>query len=183
MTSFDFLHDTMPDAIESLRHWRLPRSLRGVAAAGCALCCVAIIGAWLESSRLRDALAIELLAQERFDRSREAVAALKLEAGNLDALVAEDRRLRAIRLSGPSLGERIATLGNLAPRHVWLTSMDASVDGYQIQGAASDLGSVMLLLENLAGDHRTDVPRTVRLARGSERDRSLSFDVRSVTDP
>ena len=180
MTGFDFLHDTLPEGVEWLRNARLPRSLRAVATAAVALLGTALLGSWLESSRLSEAVAVDARAQARFEASSAAVAALKVQARDLDKLLKQDRRLRAIRLSGPLLAERLATLGNLAPRHVWLTSMEAGESGYRIAGGAADLGALTRLLANLSADRRTDAQRIVRITRAGTQDRALSFDVETL---
>jgi Tfp pilus assembly protein PilN len=174
---FDFLRDTLPDGLETLRYARFPRSLRPVLTASVALLAVAVAAAGLEASRLHEALLVQARAQERFEQSRAAVADLRLQAGDLEALFSEDRRLRSIRLSGATVGGRLATLGNLFPRHVWLTSMSADPNGYALRGRAGNLAALASLLANLSSDHRTNVPRTVSISRSGRQNAFYDFEV------
>ncbi|HTU82238.1 MAG TPA: hypothetical protein VMF61_08920 [Candidatus Acidoferrales bacterium] len=177
MMRFDFLHDGAPQAIDAIRTAKLPRRFQGVAAAYAALLAAALAAWGLESWRLHGALEQLGRAQARFEASRVAAAASAEQIARLEVLVAEDRELRRIRTSGAGIAERLATLGNLFPRHVSVSYMRAAAGGYALQGRAADLVSFDRLLENLVADHRAGQPQTIDLKRDARDRTRLTFDV------
>ncbi len=183
MTSFDFLHDGMPDAVDALRTARVPARFRALAAAALALA-VATAGAWaLESVRIAGAVDARDRAQERYERSRQGVAALAMQTRALDQLWARDRALRRIRSSGPLLAQRVATLGNLAPYGVWLSSVQAAETGYAIEGVAAKLPAFERFVENLLADRRAGAPSTIAVRRDERSSGPMHFDLGAGTAP
>lgn len=177
MTGFDFLHDSAPEFIDAIRGARVPRRLRAVASAFVTLAVTVLIAVVLEAWRLHVAAIALERAETRFEASRAAIADLDMQTQQLEALLAQDRILRRIRLSGPALGERLATLGNLFPRHVWVTSMSADEGGYDLKGQARDLATLELLLANLVADHRAGAPRSINLSRNAPERGWLAFEL------
>jgi hypothetical protein len=165
---FDFLHDGLPDAIERALAFRLPRRLRTAAVALVTLICVLAACAALESVRTNAASAIESRERSRLDAAKDRLAAADIELNDVAALLETDRRLRAARASGTLATMRLARIGNVVPRGVWLSSVQPSAAGFDVEGEAVNLAALDRVLSNLLdGDRsgRTHLLRMTRVAR------------------
>ncbi len=165
---FDFLRDGLPDAVEGVLAFRLPRRLRTAAVALVTLLCVLAACAAFESVRTNAATAIESREQSRLDLAKDRLAAANLELRDVTALLETDRRLRAMRASGTLAAMRLARIGNVVPRGVWLTSVQPSATGFDVDGEAVNLAALNRVLSNLIdGDatRRTHLLRMTRVAR------------------
>jgi hypothetical protein len=180
LTRFDFLHDPLPTFVETLRSVRLAPRLYAPAAACLAILCVLAVWFGVEAVRMRAAQTLEQRALARFDRSHAALTGLRLESRHLDELLAQDRRLREVRLSGSVVATHVAHLGNAFPRRSWLTSMTATTSSaYGLKGYASDLPTLETILGNVLGDKTIGRPHGIRMSR-DDRGRAgwLAFEVR-----
>jgi Tfp pilus assembly protein PilN len=129
---------------------------------------VLAICAAFESSRTSAAAAIEARERSRVDIAKDRLAAADLELDEVTALLETDRRLRALRVSGVAAAIRLASVGNVVPRGVWLTSLQPSATGFDVEGEAVNLGSLNRMLSNLlanAGAGRAHLLRMTRVAR------------------
>lgn len=180
---FDYLHDAPPDAIDALRSARLPRRFHDVAAAMIAVLVLCAVASAIERSRVGAAQRTLAAAQDRFERSRAGLERLRVQSRELDALLAEDRALREVRLSGPSIAHRLATIGNLVPASVTLDAMQATPDGYTMKGHAATLATFGALLAQLDGSAAPAHPATLRVTKDAGPLGALSFDIEAEPTP
>ena len=96
----------------------------------------------------------------------------RLSAANLwslqdvNELLETDRRLRAVRASGTLAAMRLAQIGNAVPRGVWLSSVEPSPAGLDVDGEAVSVGALNRILSNLLdGAGRAHLLRMARVAR------------------
>jgi Tfp pilus assembly protein PilN len=162
---FDFLRDGLPDAIEGALAFRLPRRLRTAAVAMVALICVLAACAAFERARTNAATAIESRERSRLDVAKDRLAAANLELNEVAALLETDRRLRALRASGTLATIRLARIGNVVPRGVWLSSVQPSSAGLDVEGEAVNLAAVDRVLSNLLDGDRSDRTQLLRMTR------------------
>jgi hypothetical protein len=163
---FDFLRDTVPDSIESLLDWRLPRRMRGVASAALTVTIAAVVALGIECTRVNDALARQASAVAAFERSRESLAAARISYGNVERLLAVDRSLARARTSGLRLATFMAHIGNAIPRGAWLEGVEPADDGVmQLHGEATSLDAVEQVLTQLARSDQNQRARLVSLRR------------------
>jgi hypothetical protein len=176
--SFDYLRDARPEWIERLRSARLPRQLHASARALLAVAVVIVTTFGIDTWRLHLALSMERAAEARFDRTKAALAARQLAWQQLDALIAQDRRLGEIRRSGSVMAARLARTGNLLPTGTWLASMSATA-GVSLEGSATNLAAVGSALERMIGDGESpELRRLVSGGKGSSLD--FAIDVSSA---
>jgi hypothetical protein len=167
VTRFDFLHDGLPDAIEGALAFRLPRRFRTAAVAFVTLLCVLATCGAFESARTNAASAIEARERSRLEIAKDRLAAANLELDEVATLIATDRRLRALRASGVSAAMRLARIGNVVPRGVWLSSVQPSPAGFDVEGEAVNLGAVNRALSSLLDGDAHGRARLLRLTRVS----------------
>jgi Tfp pilus assembly protein PilN len=171
MMRFNYLRDGPPQAFEHLRPSRIPEPLRTPLAA--LLTVIVVVGAWwmieqLLLSQARD----ELQAQTfRLAASRTALAEFKLHTTRVEALLAMDARLRAIRRSGATLSSGLADIANHVPARAWLTSISRVSDGLEIDGLVEGLDG---LSETVADLMSSSTAASPDLIRASKTDRARS---------
>jgi hypothetical protein len=162
---FDFLHDGLPDFVEAALAFRLPRRLRTAAVAMVTLTCVLAACAAFESVRTNAATAIESRERSRLEIAKDRLAAANLELNDVDALLETDRRLREVRASGTLATMRLARIGNVVPRGVWLSSVQPSAAGFDVEGDAVNLAALNRVLANLLDGDRTGRTHLLRMTR------------------
>jgi hypothetical protein len=165
VTRFDFLHDGLPDVVESALSLRLPRRLRSVAAAFATLVLTLIAAGAFEAIRANDASAVERAEQARFDAAKNRLAAADLELREVARLVETDRRLHELRTSGERAVARLARIGNEVPRGAWLSSIEPSAQGLSVEGEALDVGALDRALSNLVAETDLGGTRLLRMER------------------
>lgn len=182
---FDFLHDAPPPLIDGLRSLRLPRRLYAPVVAGATVLASIAAAGGVEALRVRDAQSLESRVQVRFERSRTALARERLQWQVLDQLVARDRRLREVRLSGAIAAKRIAAMGNAFPPQSWVTSMTATAAaGYALKGYAGSLPVLEGFLDNIIRDRTIGRAEDLRVSREDRGGAGLlSFEVRVEAAP
>jgi Tfp pilus assembly protein PilN len=185
MTRFDYLHDGLPDAIDTIRTLRLPRRLRTVAATLATLLGILAVSAVFEAIRVSSATAVEQREQVRLDSARTRLAAADLELQAVDKLLETDRRLRAVRRSGTTLVSQLTRIGNLVPRGVWLSSVEPSPEGLVVEGDAVNVGALDKILGNLVTNPGFGGTRLVRMTRIARTAGSalVSFTLQLQVDP
>jgi hypothetical protein len=178
-TRFDYLHDPLPSFVERLRAVRVPGRLYAPLVIGGAV--AAIVGAadGIESLRQRAALALEARAQVRLQATQTALRRMRLEWQQVDELVARDRRLRAIRLSGSTAATAIAAMGNAFPRGAWLTSAAMKPSsGFELKGRAENIVSLEAAVRELSKIRSGSPLGGVRFSReGREQLAELDFEL------
>ncbi len=149
MISFDYLRSARPDLLVRIMEFRIPSRLQsGVAAVIVATAFVG--GAWgIESCRLAAALNVEAEYRQNFERSRADVARADVYFDRVKNLVALDKRLRDVVLSGNVTARRLAQIGNALPSTVWLSSISHDGQGLSIEGTAPDMATVGRVLSDL----------------------------------
>ncbi len=180
MMRFNYLGASVPSLVDRARAARLPERLRspalGLATAVC------IVAAWwgIERHALTVALDEERAARVRLEISRSAVAAARLERRGVDRLLALDRRLRAIRLTGSSVGVRLADIANHVPARAWLTTLSQEPDAIDITGRTEGIERLGLTIASLMGTRAVTNPRLVRATREDRPGASslIAFEVR-----
>lgn len=95
----------------------------------------------------------------------------------MDALIAEDRRLRDIRLSGSVVAGRLAMLGNLLPGTASVDSVRATADGFSIKGKALTIDAVGSALSRIIAENALPHPGAVRIAKDAGFFAGFSFEV------
>jgi hypothetical protein len=168
MTGFDYLHDAPSDLVDLIHRARLPRRFHGFAVVVLATAIVLMASAGLEMQRVRAAQHVEETAKARFENSRAQLRALRVQWRNLDAIVAEDRRLRRIRSSGPRIATRLARLGNAVGSQVWLRSLHVNAAGYDLEGQAVSLRAFGTTLASFIAREPHDPPRVLHVSRDAE---------------
>ena len=165
MIRFDFLHDSRPELVDAVRSARLPRRLHNVAVAIGAIVLSIATAAAIERVRCADAHNSEERAQARFEASRAELNKMQLQWQQLDALIAQDRKLRAIRLSGPAAAARIAILGNVMVDGAWLTSLTADRERYDLKGRAVNVAVFGNVLARVVTGGGVEHPDRVTVSR------------------
>ncbi len=171
MMRFNYLRDSAPDAFEYLRPSRIPEPLRTPLAT--LLTVIIVVGAWwmieqLLLSQARDELQTQTF---RLAASKAALTELKLRKTHIEALLAVDSRLRAIRRSGATLSSGLADIANHVPARAWLTSIARVNDGLEIDGQAEGLDGLSETVADLMSSSAAASPDLVRASK-TDRDRS-----------
>ena len=164
MTSFNFLRDPLHPALEKTLQLRLPPSWYSTVVAAALVALTIIASLAVEIYRLQNAEASLHRAEVRFESSRESLSRERLQWNRVDRLVAEDRRLRALRLSGPIAASRIAAAGDALPDDAWVRTMSVDSGGMDVKGEADGLAALQSALENVRADRRIGEAERVRFS-------------------
>ncbi len=162
---FDFLNDAPPHALERLRGARVPAHLHVPLSA--VLTAILVVGAWatLERHWVGVAMRQDAIATERLNDARAAWKATALARTDVDRLLALDRRLREVRLSGSKLAARFAAIANRLPEGAWLTSLSRDANGVQIDGRARTIVPVAAAIAELRAQRPSRPPLLLRVVR------------------
>ena len=166
MIRFDYLHDPPSRLWGTIRTARLPRRFHNV---GAALVAVAVLvggAAAIERGRVGEARRVRAQAQDRFERSRADLERFRLQWREIDGLIAEDRRLREIRLSGSRVASRLAALGDLFSG-VSIDSFRATREEYAVKGEAPTIDAVSGVLSRIVGSGALPHPGIVGITKDS----------------
>lgn len=180
---FDFLHDPRPILLERALSIRLPHAIYLQTVVAAALSAAIVIAAGVETLRVRAARAEEIRAQRQFEKTRDALSAVRLQWQQVDQLAVRDRRLREIRLSGSQIAVRIARMGNAFPRRAWATSLSATSSGYVLKARAEDLSASSQVLASLLRDGAFTRDAAFRISRDGAGNGAFGFEVRSGQTP
>lgn len=182
MTRFNYLGESIPTLLDRARSIRIPERTRTpLSILGTSVlvvlgwCCLAHY--WLATAMVE-----ERQAQLRLTQSRAALAQAQVERASTDRLVALDRELRAIRLSGTKLGLRLADLANHVPEHSWLTSLSEQDGIVTIDGRSEGMLALSGTLARILAASSVSDPTLFRAARESRPGlpELISFEVRAV---
>lgn len=177
MIRFDFLHDARSEVVDRVLALRVPRRFYPQLAVTALLLTTMIAGAGVQRWRLQRALATEIRLQQRVETTHDALTQQRLQARSVASLLAMDRRLRDIRLSGSLVAARLARLGNAFSDRAWATSLSAGVQGYAVKARARDLPAVSAVLARIVGDARIGRGDAVfRMTRDESAGDVLEFD-------
>jgi len=179
MTGFNYLGE--PALVDRLHAIRVPAALR---APLLALVSVAfIVLAWwgIELRNLSAAVNEERVASTRLEASRIDLARTKVLRIDLQAMLALDRQLRAIRLSGSQLGVRLADIANRIPQRAWLTSIAPVQGGMDINGRAEGMAALGDTIAALVSSTTVTNPTLIRASSDDRADIQLptiAFELR-----
>jgi hypothetical protein len=174
---FDYLQDPPSHFRRAIRAARIPRRFHNAAAAVVGIVFLCSAAAAIEHNRVRAAENARGEAQARFERSRVALQHFRLQWREIDELVAQDRRLQEIRLSGTLVSGRVADLGNLFFAGVSVDSIRAAGAGFIIRGKAPTIEATGRLLNLILADSSLPRPNVVRVAKDSGIVSGFSFDI------
>jgi hypothetical protein len=164
---FDYLHDPPSRLWGTIRTARLPRRLHNLTVAFAAVAVLLGGAAAIERGRVREAQRVRAEAQDRFERSRADLERFRLQWRQIDDLIAEDRRLREIRLSGSRVAERLAAIGDRFPNGVSIDSLRAAGEEYAVKGKAPTIDAVSGVLSRIVASSALPHPGIVRIAKDS----------------
>lgn len=167
MIRFDYLHEPPSPLVAAIRTARLPRRFHNVAAAFVTVVVLVAGAAWIERLRVGEAQRVRAQAQARFERSRADLQRLRLQWRQIDELIAEDRRLREIRLSGSRVAGRLAAIGDVFSSGVSIDSLRTTGEQYAVKGKAPTISAVGSVLSTIVASATLPHPGIVRIAKDS----------------
>ncbi len=176
MIRFDYLHEPPSPLWRAIRTARLPRRFHNLAAGMAAVVVLAGGAAAIERSRIAEAQRVRSEAQARFERSSADLERFRLQWRQIDQLIAEDRRLREIRLSGSRIAGRLAAVGNEFADGVSINSLRAAGEEYSVKGKAPSIEAVSGVLSSILANAALPHPGIVRLAKNSGALEGFSFE-------
>jgi Tfp pilus assembly protein PilN len=183
MMRFNYLSDAPPEVIERVRALRIAAELRTPLYAFVTACFVVLAWCALERQWISGSIHEEAVAAMRLERSRAAFAATKLVRANVEDLLALDARVRKIRLSGSRLAGRLADIGNRIPAQAWLTSIDRSNDGFELEGRAEGLNVLSRTVASLMSATAASSPTLVRAVKEDSANGLIRFTMRVAEKP
>lgn len=177
MIRFNYLRDGQPEFVARVLAYRLPRRWHNLVAAAATLAVACACAAGIEHLRLAAALETESNAELRYSEARATIGAMGVRLKEMESILAVDRALRRMRLSGPQLAARLARLGNAVSKRAWVESMTASSSTYAVKGHAADLSTFAITLARLvsSGEGMPDAMRVEEEGRGKPS--ALTFEV------
>jgi hypothetical protein len=164
---FDYLHDPPSPLWGAFRTARLPRRFHNVSAALAAVAVLVGGAAAIERGRVEEAQHIRDQAQNRFERSRADLDRFRLQWHQINDLIAEDRRLREIRLSGSRIAKRLAEVGDEFSHGVSIDSLRTTGEEYAVKGKAPSINAVSDVLSSIVGNATLSHPGIVRIEKDS----------------
>lgn len=136
---FDYLHSARPMLVTRIFELRIPPRFHNVLFALAGAIIIVAGASGIEAYRLREALKVEAVYQQRSDQAREQLRAANVYSGRVQGLISLDRRVRRIAASGDEDARTLAEIANRLPAHAWLTSISRDETGLALQGHAKNL--------------------------------------------
>lgn len=183
MIRFDYLHDPPSRLWGTIRTARLPRRFHNVTAAVVSAVLLVAGAAAIEHDRVNEARRVRSEAQARFARSRADLERFRLQWREIDGLIAEERHLREIRLSGSRVAERLAAIGDVFPNGVNVDSLSTNGADYAVKGKAPTIVAVSGILGRIVGNAALPHPGIVRIAKDSGLLAGFSFEFHAGDAP
>lgn len=172
---FDYLHSARPWLLQRMFEIRIPERYHNAlfAVAGSV---IVIAGAWsIDSYRLRQALQVESVYQQRYDETDRALKETNLYYARVRALVDLDRRVRSIASSGDADARTLAEIANRLPAHAWLTGISHDATGLALDGRAKDLAVLSGVMQGLMHAKHLRSPTLVSAALDKVRGRASTM--------
>jgi hypothetical protein len=172
---FDYLHSARPMLVTRMFELRVPARLHNAfyAVAGAV---IVVAGAWgIEAYRLREALKVQTVYQQRSDEIREQLRATNLYYDRVRAVASLDRRVRRIAASGDEDARTLAEIANRLPAHAWLTSISRDESGLSLQGHAKNLEILGNVIRGLMQAQRLRHPRLMNALADKEQGREVGI--------
>lgn len=176
MIRFDYLHDPPSPLWNALRTARLPRRFHNVASAFAAVAVLVGGAAAIERGRVEEGQRVRSQARNRFERSRADLERLRLQWHQVDDLIAEDRRLREIRLSGSRVAGRLAAVGDVFSARESIDSISTTGDEYAVKGKAPNMDAVSEVLSSIVTNDALPHPEIVRITKDSGAIAGFAFE-------
>lgn len=166
---FDYLHSARPLFLQRILELRVPERYHNALFALIGSV-VVIAGAWgIDVYRLREALRVEAVYQQRYDEAEHALKETNLYYDHVKALVDLDRHVRRIAQSGDADARTLAEIANTLPAHSWLTGISHDATGLSLDGRAKDLAVLSGVMEGLM--HAKHVHRPTLVSASLDKDR------------
>jgi hypothetical protein len=176
---FDYLHSARPVIIQRLLEIRVPERFHGALfAVGAAIAVIG--GAWgIQAYRLREALKVQAAYQQRYDETLARLKQTNVYYDRVRAIVALDRQVRQIALSGDTDARTLAEIANRLPQHAWLTGISHDGSGIALQGHAKDLSVLSGVMRGLMRAKQLRNPTLVTASSEKEQgqDAGLKYEV------
>lgn len=177
---FDYLHSARPLLLRRIVETRIPERFQTALLALIGSAAV-IAGAWgIDAFRLREALRIEAVYQQRHDETARALHRTNVYYGRVKALVDLDRRVRTIAASGDTNAGTLAEIANVLPEHAWLTGISRDDTGLSLEGRAKDLAVLSAVMSGLMHAKHLGSPALVSavLDRELGQETAMRYEIR-----
>jgi hypothetical protein len=179
LVRFDYLHSARPVLLQRILEIRIPERVHGALFAVGASAAV-IAGAYgIEAYRLREALNVQTVYQQRYDDAQRLVKGANVYYDRVRAIVALDRRVRDIAASGDADARMLAEIANRLPRHAWLTGISHDGSGIALQGHAKDLSVLSSVMRGLMQTKALRSPALVSASseKGQRQGDGLKYEI------
>lgn len=174
---FDYLHESVPDPFDRVANVKIGPELRTPVRVLIAALLFVMTACVMEHHRWNEARAVERNAAVRVQESRAALNRTSLARVEVDRLLALDRRLRAIHLSGSVLVARLIDVADHLPRNVWLTSIARRDKAVDIAGKADGVKALGDAVGGLMNGSTVQSPSLVSAGK-DDRSHLMSFEMR-----
>ncbi|HET9097475.1 MAG TPA: PilN domain-containing protein [Candidatus Baltobacteraceae bacterium] len=173
---FDYLHSARPLLVQRILDVRVPDRFHSALFALIGSAAV-IAGAWgIDAFRLREALRVEAVYQQRHDESARALRRTNVYYDRVKALIDLDRHVRQIAASGDADARTLAEIANRLPAHAWLTGISHDATGFALDGRAKDLGVLSSVIQGLMHAEHLRSPTLISAALDKERGRDTAMN-------
>ncbi len=176
--NFDYLHESVPEPLDRLRHVKIAAELQTPVRVFIAALVFVVFAGGIERYRLTDARSVETQAASRAEASRAALAQTNLARVKVDRLLALDRRLRGVRISGSIVAEHFIDVADHLPRGVWLTSLARREKSVEIVGKAEGVNAIAGVVAGLMAGRTVHAPALISAGR-DDRSQVMSFEMRA----
>lgn len=175
---FDYLHSPRPLFVRRVLELRVPQRFQA-AVLTLAGAIAIIAGAWgIESYRLADALKVESIYQQRYDRAKQRLDRANVYYARVRALLELDRRVRRIAVSGDADARTLAEIANRLPQYAWLTGITHDGNGLALEGRVKDLRVLSDVLHRLMHSARLRNPTLIGAAADGEgKDHAMKYEI------
>lgn len=176
---FDYLHSARPLLVQRMLEIRVPERFH-TALFALVGSVIVIAGAWgIDAYRLRQALRVEAVYQQRYDETARALKKTNLYYDRVKELVDLDRRVRKIAASGDADARTLAEIANRLPPHAWLTGIAHDATGLALDGRAKDLGVLSRVMQGLMHAKHLRSPTLISAGLDKERgqDTAMKYEI------
>jgi Tfp pilus assembly protein PilN len=176
---FDYLHSARAVMLQRMLEIRVPERFHGALfAVGAAVAVIA--GAWcIEAYRLREALKVQAVYEQRYDEMQARLKQANVYYDRVRAIVALDRHVRQIAVSGDTDARTLAEIANRLPQHAWLTGISHDGSGMALQGHAKDLSVLSGVMRGLMRAKQLRSPTLVTASSEKQQgqDAGLKYEI------
>lgn len=172
---FDYLHSARPLIIQRMLEIRIPERFHSALFA--LFGSIALIGGacGIDAYRLGHALHVQAVYRQRYEQTASALQRTNVYYEHVRELVALDRRVRRIALSGDMDARTLAEIANELPPHAWLTGISHDPTGLSLNGRAKNLAVLSSVMQGLMRAKHLRRPRLVNALLDTPRGRGRSM--------